>query len=138
MADLSSGTTHMIFYPYQGLLPVIQSGKMRALATTGAKRSPSLPDFPTMVEQGVADYNISAWLAFNAPAGTPKDRVQVLYNATRNALLDPKVAASLSGVGYDADLADPAEYAEFTKHEVARYRQIIQGAAKAGSSNGAR
>lgn len=126
LTDLASGSTQIIFYPYQGLLPVIQSGKVRVLATTGAKRSPSMPDFPTMAEQGVPDYSITAWMGINAPAGTPTDRIRVLHNAIRKAMLDPKVAASMNGAGYDVDLMDPAEFTEFTKREVVRYRQIIQ------------
>ena len=133
IGDLATGTVHIVFYPHQGLIPLIQSGKMRVLASTGAKRSPSLPDLPTMGEQGVPDYDIVAWMGFNAPADTPADRVQALYSAVRKTVQDPKMAASLKDAGYDVDLADPTEYAEFTKREVARYRQLIESASKAAS-----
>ena len=134
VGDLATGTIHIIFYPYQALIPLIQSGKMRVIAATGAKRSPSLPDVPTMAEQGVPDYDIVAWMALNAPADTPADRIQALYDAIRKTVLDPKVAARLGEAGYDVDLADPVEYAEFTKREVARYRQLIQATSKAASA----
>jgi tripartite-type tricarboxylate transporter receptor subunit TctC len=62
------------------------------------------------------------------------DRVQALYSAVRKTVQDPKVAASLKDAGYDVDLADPAEYAEFTKREVARYRQLIESSPKAASA----
>ena len=131
--DLSSGTVHMIFYPYQGLLPLIQSGKVRVLATTGAKRSPSTPDLPTMVEQGMSDFTVGAWQGIYAPAGTPADRIQLLYNAIRKAMADPQVAASVTKAGNDIELADPVEFTAFTQREIERYRQIIQMSGGANS-----
>ena len=129
--DLSSGAIHLIFYPYQALVPLIQSGKLRVLGSTGSRRSPSLPDFPTLAEQGVRDYEITAWLALTAPAGTAPDRIERLHDAVRKAVQDPKVAASLKQGGFDVDLANPAEYLEFTKQEVIRYRQLVQASGKA-------
>ena len=124
--DLGSGVVHMIFYPHQGLLPLIQTGKVRVLATTGAKRSALLPEVPTLQEQGVADFALVSWQGIYAPAGTPPDRVNLLYEAIRKTMTDAKVAASIALSGNTVELSDPLEFAAFTKREVERYRQIIQ------------
>lgn len=125
-ADLGSGVVHMIFYPHQGLLPLIQTGKVRVLATTGAKRSALMPDVPTLQEQGLADFALASWQGIYAPAGTPSDRVNLLYDAIRKTMTDAKVAASIALSGNTVELSDPLEFAAFTKREVERYRQIIQ------------
>jgi tripartite-type tricarboxylate transporter receptor subunit TctC len=125
LGDISTGTVAMIFYPYQPLTPVVQSGKVRLLATTGAKRPSYLPQLPTMIESGMPGFAISAWHGFYAPAGTPASHVQVLYEAIRTAMMDPRLAASLAASGTEVDLASPAEFAAFTKGEVERYRQLI-------------
>ena len=125
--DLASGVVHMIFYPYQGLLPLIQAGKVHVLATTGAKRLPLLPDVPTLQEQGLADFSLASWQGIYAPAGTPADRVNLLYEAIRKTMTDPKVTASIAQTGNAIELSDPAEFAAFTRREIEKYRQIIQG-----------
>lgn len=125
-ADLASGTVHMIFYPYQGLLPLLQTGRARALAVTGAKRAPSLPDLPTLQEQGVAGYALASWQGIYAPAGTPADRINTLYESLRKTMTNAQVVANITQTGNAVELADPAEFRAFTLREIERYRQIIQ------------
>ena len=125
-ADLGSGIVQMIFYPHQGLLPLIQTGKVRVLATTGAKRSALLPDLPTLQEQGLADFALASWQGIYVPAGTPSDRVNLLYEAIRKTMTDAKVVASITSSGNAIELLDPSEFAAFTRREIERYRQIIQ------------
>ena len=125
VGDISTGTVAMMFYPYQPLIPVVQSAKVRLLATTGTKRPPYLPQLPTMIEIGMPGFSIGTWHGFYAPARTPASHIQVLYEAIRTAMMDPKLAASLAISGPEVDLASPAEFATFTKGEVERYRQLI-------------
>ena len=124
--DLASGVVHMIFYPYQGLLPLIQGGKVHVLATTGAKRSALLPEIPTLQEQGLADFALASWQGIYAPAGTPSERVTLLYEAIRKTMMDAKVTASIAQTGNTVELSDPVEFAAFTRREIEKYRQIIQ------------
>ncbi|HYC47438.1 MAG TPA: tripartite tricarboxylate transporter substrate binding protein [Burkholderiales bacterium] len=126
LGDISSGTITLIFYPYQPLTPVIQTGKVRLLATTGAKRTSSLSTLPTMIESGIPGFDLGAWHGFYAPAGTPKPVVSVLYTAIRKAMSDSKLVASLAASGADVDLADPVEFAAFTRKQTERYRELIQ------------
>ena len=125
-ADLASGVVQMIFYPHQGLIPLIQAGKVRVLATTGAKRSVLLPELPTLQEQGLADFSLASWQGIYAPAGTPSDRVNLLYEAIRKTMTDAKVTANIAQTGNTVELSDPVEFSAFTKREIEKYRQIIQ------------
>lgn len=123
--DISSGAVAMMFYPYQPLMPLLQTGKVRLLATTGTKRASYLPHVPTVMEAGIADFVAQAWHGYYAPAGTPRQVVDAVYAALAKTMADPKVAASLVATGIDIDLAPPREFAAFTKAEVERYRHLI-------------
>ncbi len=129
--DIAGGTVAMMFYPYQQLIPIIQSSKARMLATTGVKRASYLPQVPTVIEAGLADFSALAWHGFYGPAGIPPKVVDVMYAATVKTMADAKLTASLAATGIDVDLAPPREFAAFTKAEIERYRQLI---ALAGSS----
>jgi tripartite-type tricarboxylate transporter receptor subunit TctC len=125
-SDLGSGTVQVIFYPYQGLLPLMQAGKLRVLASTGAKRTPELQQLPTLEETGLSDFALASWQGIYAPAGTSPDRVQFLYEAIRRTLSDPGVAANIAKTGNTVEILDPQRFAEFTKREIERYRRIVQ------------
>ena len=123
--DITSGAVSAIFYPYQGLIPVAQSGKVRLLATTGTKRTSYLPDVPTMVESGLRDFVIVAWEGCYVPAGTPKAVIDTLYRALAKSASDPALVAKLAGVGIDVEVAPPDVFGAFTRSEIARFRQIV-------------
>ena len=123
--DISSGAVATMFYPYLPLMPLVQSGKARLLATSGTKRASYLPDLPTMMEAGLSDFVFFAWHGFYGPAGMPKQNVDVFYRAMTKAVSDPRVAASLLSTGVEVDLIPAKEFAAFTKAEIERYRQII-------------
>ena len=124
-SELTSGTVALIFYPYQGLVPVAQSGKVRLLATSGMKRTPYLPGVPTMIESGVGDFVVMAWEGFYVPAGTPNPVVNVLYAALAGIMTDPALVSRLAAVGIEVDIAPPDVFAAFTESEVERFRQLV-------------
>ena len=123
--DIASGAVAMMFYPYQPLMPLLQTNKVRLLATTGLKRAAYLPDVPTVMEAGIADFSAIAWHGFYAPAGTAKAVVDTIYAALAKTMAEPKVIASLGATGIDIDLAPPREFAAFTRAEIERYRHLI-------------
>jgi tripartite-type tricarboxylate transporter receptor subunit TctC len=123
--DIASGAVSLMFYPYQPLMPLLQTGKARLLATTGLKRASYLPDVPTVIEAGIADFSAIAWHGFYAPAGTSPRIVDTIYAALVKSIADSKVMAGLAATGIDIDLAPPREFAAFTKAEVERYRLLI-------------
>ena len=123
--DISSGAVATMFYPYLPLMPLVQTGKARLLATSGTKRASYLPDLPTVMEAGLSGFVFFAWHGFYGPAGMPKQNVDVFYGAMTKAVSDPKVAASLLATGVEVDLIPAREFAAFTKVEIECYRQII-------------
>ena len=123
--DISSGAVATMFYPYLPLMPLVQSGKARLLATSGAKRASYLPGLPTVMEAGLSDFVFFAWHGFYGPAGMPNQNVDVFYRAMTKAVSDPRVAASLLSTGVEVDLIPAKAFAAFTKAEIERYRQII-------------
>ncbi len=125
LVDIASGAVAIMFYPYQPLMPLLQTGKVRLLASTGMKRASYLPEVPTVIESGIPDFVALAWHGFYAPAGTSKQVVDTVYAALAKTMADPKVVATLAATGIDIDLAPPLEFAAFTKAEVERYRQLI-------------
>ena len=123
--DISSGAVAIMFYPYLPLIPLVQTGKARLLATTGAKRASYLPDLPTVMEAGLSNFVFFAWHGFYGPAGMPKQNVDIFYGALVKSVSDPKVVANLLASGVDVDFIPPREFAAFTKAEIERYREII-------------
>ena len=126
--DVMSGQVSMIFDTIPAVLPHIKSGKLRPLAVTGTKRSPLLPDLPTIAEAGLPGYAASSWGGVLAPAGTPKATIDKL-NADLVAVLKmPDVQERLTGVGLEPVGSTPAEFEAFIKAEIAKWSKIIKEA----------
>ncbi|CAN5240433.1 tripartite tricarboxylate transporter substrate binding protein [soil metagenome] len=106
--------------------PHIKSGALRAIATTGAKRWPDLPDVPTMQESGFPDLVSETFQGMYVPAGTPKEIVDRVARDTLAVLKDPDVAAKLLAVGFDVRAAGPAGLADRVRREVPMWRDVIQ------------
>ncbi|MPZ57227.1 MAG: tripartite tricarboxylate transporter substrate binding protein [Rhizobiales bacterium] len=106
-------------------IPLVRDGKLRALATSGAKRAGIAPNIPTMSEEGLPGFDLVAWVAFVAPAKTPKAVVQKLNTEVNKALKDPAFSAKLIAMGIDPVGGTPEEFAKFLKEEVVRWRQIV-------------
>lgn len=109
-------------------LPLVKSGKVRALAVTGAKRSPQLPDVPTMREAGYKDFEFSSWYGFWAPAKVPDPVLQKLSAATERIMAMPEVASRLESLGFAVDYRKPAEFSAFMNSEMKRYQKIVTAA----------
>jgi tripartite-type tricarboxylate transporter receptor subunit TctC len=109
-------------------LPLIKGGKVKALAVTGATRSPLLPDVPTMREAGFKDFEFSSWYGFWAPANLPATVARRLDQAAKNILAQPEVQNKLASQGFAADYRNPSAFAAFVKTETQRYQVIIDEA----------
>ncbi|MDO9437237.1 tripartite tricarboxylate transporter substrate binding protein [Hydrogenophaga sp.] len=106
-------------------LPVIQGGKLRALAITSAQRSPDLPDVPTLKELGFPEPVLTSWTAILAPAGTPDSAIKILNDAYAKAVADPEVAQRFRQLGVENHSLSAAELQTFLNAEEARWRNVF-------------
>jgi tripartite-type tricarboxylate transporter receptor subunit TctC len=113
---------------YAALKPSLQSGQVRALATSGAKRSPELPDVPTVAESGVAGFDVTSWNALYAPAGTPPDILAALNGALHDVLADPALKKAALDLGIDAKASTPQEMDARMRADIAKWTQVIASA----------
>ncbi|MBT2304452.1 tripartite tricarboxylate transporter substrate binding protein [Variovorax paradoxus] len=111
-------------------IPVIQgmvtSGKLRALATTGKKRSVAFPDLPTLNEVGMKDFEASAWWGLFAPAETPVEVVKKLNDALAVALKDPGVRAGLERQGDEVAYSSPKDFGAYVQAETAKWTKVVK------------
>lgn len=106
----------------------IRSGQFRALAVTGAERSPQLPDVPTMAEAGIKDMVVTAWFGFVAPAGTPPAIVDKIQQATKKVLAMPEIQKRFAEMGGVPGGGSPAEFGAFMDKERESWRKIVEAA----------
>jgi tripartite-type tricarboxylate transporter receptor subunit TctC len=126
ITDLLSGQTNMMFDNIPSALPHIKSGKLVALATTGAKRDPALPDLPTVAEAGVPGYESGVWFGLMVPAATPKDIVARLNAAAVQGAKSPEFIKRMTDLGYNVIAGTPEEMAAMIKTELARWAPIVK------------
>jgi tripartite-type tricarboxylate transporter receptor subunit TctC len=124
--DLMGGQVDASFQNVNSVLQYIKGGKMRALAVTSTKRSPVLPDVPTMAEAGVANVEVTSWQAIVAPKGLPADVRQKAHDAFAEALNSPKVKDQFTSIGFEMVINTPAEFAAFQQKEYAKWKQVIE------------
>jgi tripartite-type tricarboxylate transporter receptor subunit TctC len=126
VVDLLSGRINLQFGSIAPTLPHIRSGRLRALATTGAQRVSVLPEVPTVIEAGVRGYEVSLWFGLLAPAATPASIVAKL-NREINAILAPAdVRQALIAQGLDPAGSTPAAFARRIHDEIARWREVLK------------
>ncbi len=126
MADLLGGQVDATFMNINTGLPNIKAGKLRALAITSAKRSPLLPDVPTMEELGLKGVTVYSWQAFAAPKGLPADIKARLHDALVAGLNDPAVKPKLLELGFEIVGNTPEQFTAFQAAEFARWKKVIE------------
>ena len=107
-------------------MPHIKGGKLKALATTGSKRSPALPDLPTIAEAGLAGYDSTSWNAVYAPAGTPREIVERLNREANAILSSPETRRFFAEQGAEAGGGTPQQLGEFTRAETAKWAKVVK------------
>ncbi len=126
VTDLLAGQVNMMFDNIPSSLPHIRAGKLRALATTGAKRDPALPDLPTIAEAGVPGYESGVWFGIAAPAGTPKEIISKLNAAAVQGARSPEFGKRMKDLGYNLIPGSAEEMAAMLKAELARWAPIVK------------
>lgn len=125
MTDLLGGQVDASWMNINVVIPQLKSGKLRALAITSAKRSPLMPEVPTLEEAGIKDANVYSWQAIAAPKGLPADVKKKIYDAVVATFKDPAVSNKLTEVGFEMVLNTPEQFAAFQAAEFARWQRVI-------------
>jgi tripartite-type tricarboxylate transporter receptor subunit TctC len=128
MSDLLGGQIPSVFASATTATPQVKSGKLRALGSTGTKRSAALPDVPTIAEQGYPGYQATNWYAFVAPAKTPKDIVARLNRDVVRTLNDPATHEAILKQGEEPTPSTPEELAQHMASEYATWGRVIKEA----------
>ena len=126
MTDLIGGQVQMTFSSITAALPFIKDGRLRGLATTGAKRAAALSSLPTMVESGFPGFEVNLWLGMFVPSSTPKHVVATLNAEMRKALQNPAVASGFEKVGAEPLGSTPTEAAAHVKNEFTKWAKVIK------------
>jgi tripartite-type tricarboxylate transporter receptor subunit TctC len=124
MTSLLSGEVHLAFNPASTLLPLIQTGQLRALAVTGATRDPLLPDVPTMAQVGYPGVTLGYWLGVLARAGTSPDIVAKLNADISVSLASIEVEKIMSGLGFERKIGSPDDFAAVLASHLASWTNI--------------
>jgi tripartite-type tricarboxylate transporter receptor subunit TctC len=126
MNDLLGGQVMMMFDNIPSALPHIKAGKLKALATTGAKRDPSLPDVPTIAEAGLIGYESGVWFGLMVATNTPRDIVNKLNAEVVKGTKSPEFIKRMTELGYIIHGTSPETMAEMNKAEVQRWGPIVK------------
>jgi tripartite-type tricarboxylate transporter receptor subunit TctC len=126
VTDLLGGQIDIMFDNMPSAIQHVRNGKLRPLAVTTAKRSPELPDVPTITEAGVPGYEATSWFGMFAPANTPAPVVAKLNAALVKVLADPEVRKKLAEQGAEPYSEKPEQFAEFIRKEAAKWSKVVK------------
>lgn len=127
LTDAIGGTLQLVFGDLASAVPQVRAGKLRALAVTSAKPHPLLPGVPPLAE-AVPGFEMTAWFAFYAPAGTPEPAIAKMNGWLRDALADPAVRAKLAPSGFELTPSSPGELGLFAAKETVKWAKAVQAA----------
>ena len=125
VTDTIAGHTQVMFPSLYTALPHVKAGKLKALAIAGPKRSPQLPDVPTLKEAGVDGVEVQQWYGFFAPARTPKAVIEQLNHALNQVLADKEVVKRIEEHGAQVETSTPEEFGSLVKSEVGRWKSVV-------------
>jgi tripartite-type tricarboxylate transporter receptor subunit TctC len=125
--DLLSGQSQVVFAPIPTVIAHIKSGKLRGLAVTSTKRSPAVPDTPTIAEF-VPGYDASGYFGFGAPAATPEDIVDTLNKTINATITDPPTKEKLTALGVEPQMMMPAQYGKLIADETEKWSEVVVAA----------
>ncbi|MEO6292190.1 MAG: tripartite tricarboxylate transporter substrate binding protein [Burkholderiaceae bacterium] len=128
IVDTIGGTTQYMFPSLFTAYPQVKGGKLRALGVAGDKRSKTMPELPTLAEQGIANVNISQWYAMFAPAKTPKAVIDRLNKEMNAVLNDKAVEAKIEAQGAEVETGTPEQLKAFVQKEVGHWKSVVTAA----------
>jgi tripartite-type tricarboxylate transporter receptor subunit TctC len=128
ITDLVAGHVPLMFASGPASIPFVKSGRLRALAYTGHKRSQQIPEVPTMHEAGVKGFEASSWYGLYGPAKLPSQIVTRLYQATRDAVHHPEARHAYAQFSIEPVDSKPDEFAQFLRDDLAKYARVVKSA----------
>jgi tripartite-type tricarboxylate transporter receptor subunit TctC len=123
--DTITGDIQAFFFNLPGPLPHVNSGRLRALAVTSAKRAPQVPDIPTIIESGIPDFEVTVWQGYAVPKATPQPIVAKIHAAMMKALAVPELQKRFFDNGVAAAPQTPAEFSKFVNAETATWKKVV-------------
>jgi tripartite-type tricarboxylate transporter receptor subunit TctC len=124
--DLISGQVQLLFLGIASAQAQVKSGKLRAIAVSGAKRSPMMPQLPTVAESGVKGFDLTGWYGVFVPAGTPQDIIARLHQETVKTLAMPDVRQRLAADGAEVVGNSPREFDNFVRSELVKWAKVVK------------
>lgn len=126
MVALMSGEVDLVVGQVPSVLTQVKANRVRALGVSGARRSPALPDVPTMIESGLPGFDATSWYAVVGPAGLPKNITDRLHAELVKAINSPEVRGRLADEGADIETTTPAELVTFVRTEVEKWAKAVK------------
>ena len=128
LMDVIGGQVHMMFAIMQAGYPHVKSGKLKALAVSGAKRSTAAPDFPTISESGVPGYEFTSWNGVHVPAGTPRAVIGRIHGELVRTVAMPDVRERMVSLGMEVAGSTPDELGALVRSDIAKWGRVIREA----------
>jgi tripartite-type tricarboxylate transporter receptor subunit TctC len=125
-ADLVAGHIDVGFGSYAGLMPQVEAGKLKVLASTGAKRLGEAPNLPTFIESGVPDYEVEGWFGAFAPAKTPREAITALNAAIDSVLKEPQLQEKIRQTGAMPEIRSPEEFGAVFLSSYRLWRDVVK------------
>ena len=127
MTDLLGGRITMMFDTTSNFVDHVKTGRLRALGVTGRKRSPALPNVPSISETpGLAAYEMTLWLGVLAPAGTPAEVVTRLHRDIGAAMAEPELIKQMADAGIDVRVSDPTEFSALIRNDLLKWAEVVK------------
>jgi tripartite-type tricarboxylate transporter receptor subunit TctC len=126
--DLLGGQVSLTMDSLLQALPYVKAGRLKALAVLGSKRSPLLPQTPTVAESGVPGFELTNWFGLVVPASTPRELIARLYGDVSKAIAQPEVRDKIQSMGADVVGSKPEEFAAFMRSETAKWAKVVKEA----------
>jgi tripartite-type tricarboxylate transporter receptor subunit TctC len=128
MSDALGGNIPLVFTAVAGAQQHLKSGKLKAIAVSGGKRTNALPDVPTFIESGVPDFDVSSWVGILAPARTPRDIVDRLNRELNAVLSSPEIVERLAKLGIAATPGTPDAFGVQIRADLEKYGKVVKAA----------
>ena len=126
VTDLLGGQIQLMFATIPSVIQHVRSGSLRAIAVTSSRRSPALPEIPTIAESGYPGFEASSWYGFVAPAGTPDPIIRKLHEMIAGIVNMPDINEQLSSQGADPVGSSPEEFGEYMRKETAKWAKVVK------------